>query len=115
MSRDYRLYLDDIVTSIAAIQDYVAGYDYDQFVGDRKTVDAVLHNLAIIGEAASKLTKEVQAQTPEIEWRKIIGFRNIVVHEYFGVNQQIVWDISTNKLAPLVEACQRLLEDSSTE
>jgi uncharacterized protein with HEPN domain len=53
MSRDYRLYLDDIVTSVAAIQDYVADYDYDQFAGDKKTVDAVLHNLAVIGEAAS--------------------------------------------------------------
>jgi uncharacterized protein with HEPN domain len=109
MARDYRLYLDDIVTAIAAIQSYVVGYDYDQFAADGKTLDAVLHNLAIIGEAASKLPPEIANGEITIEWRKIIGFRNIVIHEYFGVNRLIVWDIIVNKLAPLNLACKRLL------
>lgn len=109
MARDYRLYLDDIVTAIATIQHYVFGYDYDQFAADNKTIDAVLHNLAIIGEAASKLPPAVIESEMTIEWRKIVGFRNIVIHEYFGVNRLIVWDIIMNKLTPLQIACKRLL------
>jgi uncharacterized protein with HEPN domain len=113
MLRDYRLYLDDIVIAVAAIRDYTAGYNYEQFVADRKTMDAVLHNLAIIGEAASKLPAEIQQKAPEVEWRKIVDFRNIVIHEYFGVNRPIVWDIISNKLAPLAEICHRLLQDDN--
>lgn len=112
MARDYRLYLDDILTAIAAIQRYVFGYNYDQFAADNKTIDAVLHNLAIIGEAASKLPPEVIQSETAIEWRKIVGFRNIVIHEYFGVNRVIVWDIIMNKLDPLHIACARLLGTS---
>jgi len=111
MPRDHKLYLDDIITAVAAIQRYTANYDYQQFVDDQKTVDAVLHNLAIIGEAASKLSTDVQARTPNIEWRKIVGFRNIVIQEYFGVNQLIVWDILATKLTSLAEACCQLVEE----
>lgn len=111
MSRDSKLYLDDMVSAVIAIQSYTAGYNYQEFVDDRKTVDAVLHNLTIIGEAAAKLSSELKNNMAEIEWRKIIGLRNIVVHEYFGVDEQIVWDIITNKLQPLAEACRRTLEE----
>lgn len=81
----------------------------NQFAADNKTIDAVLHNLAIIGEAASKLPPEVIESETTIEWRKIVAFRNIVIHEYFGVNRVIVWDIIVNKLGPLHIACERLL------
>lgn len=111
MSRDSKLYLDDMIDAVTAIQTYTTGYDYQTFVNDRKTVDAVLHNLAIIGEAATKLSSEIKNEMPEIEWRKIIGLRNIVIHEYFGVDQQIVWDIIANKLQPLAEACRRSLKE----
>lgn len=112
MPRDYRLYLDDIVTAIAAIRSYVVGYEYDQFAADGKTTDAVLHNLAIIGEAASKLPPEVTGRELSIEWRKIVAFRNIVIHEYFGMNRIIVWDIVVNKLDSLDATCKRLLSTS---
>lgn len=111
MSRDFKLYLDDMIDAVTAIQTYTTGYDYQTFVNDQKTVDAVLHNLAIIGEAATKLSSKIKNEMPEIEWRKIIGLRNIVIHEYFGVDQQIVWDIIANKLQPLAEACRRSLKE----
>lgn len=111
MSRDSKLYLDDMIDAVTAIQTYTTGYDYQTFVNERKTVDAVLHNLAIIGEAATKLSSELKNEMPEIEWRKIIGLRNIVIHEYFGVDHQIVWDIIANKLDPLAEACRRSLKE----
>lgn len=111
MSRDSKLYLDDIISAVVAIQSYTAGYNYQEFVDDRKTVDAVMHNLAITGEAATKLSSELKNRMTEIEWRKITGLRNIVVHEYFGVDEQIIWDVIINKLAPLAAACRRALEE----
>jgi len=111
MPRDYKLYLDDIVTAIATIRTYAAGYDYDQFVADKKTVDAVLHNLTIIGEAAAKLPATSKRKAVEVEWRKVVAFRNIVVHEYFGVNYMITWDIVANKLDAVDRACRRLLDE----
>lgn len=111
MFRDYGLYLDDIVTAAGAIHLYTAGYDFEHFAADARTFDAVLHNLVVIGEAASKLPQEVQAQAPAVEWRKIVALRNIVVHEYFGINPVIVWDVVVNKLPGLVDACRDLLDD----
>ena len=110
MSRNYGLYLDDIVTAVNAIQRYTTGYDFEQFAADARTFDAVLHNLVVIGEAASKLPKEVQDQAPAGEWRKIVALRNIVVHEYFGINPLIVWDVIVSKLPGLADACLALIE-----
>jgi uncharacterized protein with HEPN domain len=109
MRRDTRLYLDDILEAITRVREYVFGMEYDAFAGDRKTVDAVVRNLEIIGEAARNLPDEKRDLAPEIEWRKIIGLRNLLTHEYFGINPVIVWDVAQNKLAMLETACRRLL------
>ncbi len=84
---------------------------YDDFAEDRKTVDAVVRNLEIIGEAARNLPEEYRDLAPDIEWRKIIGLRNLLTHEYFGINPAIVWDVVQNKLETLEAACRRLLEE----
>jgi len=110
MHRDYRLYLDDILEAIDRIQEYVEGLDEDTFSSDKKTQDAVIRNLEVIGEASRNLSDEMKAQADEIEWPKIIGLRNILAHEYFGVSIPIVWDIIQNKLHPLREACTKLLK-----
>lgn len=110
MSRDYRLYLDDILDAINQINEYVAGYDKESFSKDRKTIDAVIRNLEIIGEAAGHLPEEIRNLTPHIEWRKIVGLRNILIHEYFGINVHIVWDVIANKLDPLKVACLTIME-----
>lgn len=109
MPRDYRLYLDDILEAIDRIREYVRGMDEEAFVSDIKTQDAVIRNLEVIGEASNKLSDELKARSNEIEWAKIIGFRNILAHEYFGVSIPIVWDIVQNKINPLKEACTKLL------
>jgi uncharacterized protein with HEPN domain len=111
MHRDPRLYLDDILEGIGQIRDYTASLDYGLFIQDRKTQDAVMRNLEIIGEAANRLPEPVRAAAPDIEWRKIVGLRNVLAHEYFGVSLPIVWDVVENKLGPLEIACQKLLED----
>ncbi|MEO5359532.1 MAG: DUF86 domain-containing protein [Nitrospirota bacterium] len=93
MYRDYRLYLEDILEAISRIKQYTRGRDYENFISDTKTQDAVVRNLEIIGEAAGRLPKSCLLAAPETQWRKIVGIRNILTHEYFGVSFPIVWDI----------------------
>jgi uncharacterized protein with HEPN domain len=83
--------------------------DYKAFEADTKTQHAVIHNLEVIGEAARSLPDEVKDNAAEIEWYKIIALRNILIHEYFGVNLKIVWDVVRNKLGALESACRKLL------
>ena len=109
MHRDYRLYLDDILEAIDRIREYVQDMDDEAFISDRKTQDAVVRNLEIIGEASRNLSDELKARSDDIEWSKIIAFRNILAHEYFGVSVPIVWDIVRNKLDALRETCKKLL------
>jgi len=91
--RDYRLFLQDILESIERIEEYTEGYDFETFTKDRKTVDAVLRNLEIIGEAARHIPENIRTQHPEIPWKRVIGLRNVVIHHYFGVDLSIVWVI----------------------
>jgi len=109
MPRDYKQQLDDILQAISFIREYVVGMDYKTFEADRKTQDAVVRNLEIIGEAARTIPEEVREKAEEIEWYKIIALRNILIHEYFGVNLKIVWDIIQNKLDAVESTCRKLL------
>jgi uncharacterized protein with HEPN domain len=109
MPRDPLLYVEDILEAIARIKVYTSGYDYSRFAEDSKTQDAEVRNLEILGEAAGRLPEELRANASEIEWRKIIGLRNILAHEYFGVTLPIIWDIVQNKVEPLEASCRKLL------
>jgi len=111
MSRDPRLYLEDILQSCSKVLQYIAGLNQNQFFQDPKTYDAVLRNLEIIGEAAKNIPDEFRNQHLEIEWRRITGFRDIVAHEYFGINDEIVWDIIQNKIPDLQEQITKILSN----
>jgi uncharacterized protein with HEPN domain len=113
MSRDYRLFLDDIMAAITKIREYTADLDYSAFIQDSKTQDAVVRNLEIIGEAAGRLPETVRLKAPVIEWRKIVSMRNILAHEYFGVSLPVVWDIVQNKIDPLESSCRKLLNNAA--
>jgi uncharacterized protein with HEPN domain len=84
--------VDDILSGIARITTYVDDLDFDQFRVDQKTVDAVVRNLEVIGEAARHLVNDPECRLPEVEWADIAGMRNILIHEYFGVDLAIVWE-----------------------
>ncbi len=81
MSRDVRLYLDDIRASCEKILRYSQGMDFEQFVSDEKAFDAIVRNLEIIGEAAKHIPPEMRRRYPDVEWAKIAGLRDMVVHE----------------------------------
>ena len=107
--RDWRLYADDILEACGRIKRYVSGMDYDTFVADERTRDAVLRNVEIIGEAAKKLPAEVTARAPHIPWRLVCGMRDVVAHAYFGVSPKVVWDTATSQIDPLEQAIRALL------
>ena len=100
MSRSLRFYLTDIIHSIDKIQQYTVGMTYDDLLEDDKTLDAVTHNLQIIGEATKQIPKSIRQKYPNIPWRQVAGLRDVIAHTYFVVNPKIVWNIITTELKP---------------
>jgi uncharacterized protein with HEPN domain len=99
--RATHLLLDDIRQSIDRIEEYVSGMSLDDFSRDQKSIDAVARNLEIMGEAANRLPDEFKESHADIEWYKIVGLRHRIVHEYFGVDLEIVWRILRKDLPEL--------------
>jgi uncharacterized protein with HEPN domain len=101
-SRRPSLLIQDIIESGNKILLYTKDLSFEQFVNDDKTIDAVIRNFEIIGEAASRLPEEFRDQHSSIDWHKIRGFRNRIVHDYFGIDYVIVWEIKNNYLPILL-------------
>lgn len=109
MSRDTSLYLKDIVEACDRVTEHVAGRTREQALDDPKTRDAIFWNLMVIGEAAKRVPDDVRACDRSIEWRKIAGLRDVLAHGYFGIDEDIVWDVIENKIAPLRTAVAGIL------
>lgn len=97
-NRSYTLFLEDMVVSMAKIEEYIIGKSFEDFERDSKTIDAVIRNFEIIGEASKKIPNEVKTSYPLIPWDEMYWLRNKISHEYFGVDLEIIWDIATNYL-----------------
>ena len=110
MSRDPELRLEDILEAGRLIELYISGFDYESFVKDRHTVDAVTRNLEIIGEAVKNLPEDITLQFPEIPWSAIAGFRDVLAHSYFRTEDSIIWDAALNHNPQLLNAVRKLLE-----
>jgi uncharacterized protein with HEPN domain len=107
--REPKLYLEDVKNSIEKIEEYISGINFEKFSKDTKTIDAVVRNLEIIGEAANGIPDEIVSGNPEIPWKEAIGMRNKVVHEYFGVDEEILWKTITEDLPKFKEQISKLL------
>jgi len=102
------LLVGDIIDSGTKILQYTLNLTFEEFTGDSKTIDAVIRNFEIIGEAANRLTDEFRDNHPQIDWHRIRGFRNRIVHDYFGIDYTIVWQIKETYLPNLLENLRQL-------
>ena len=109
--RNWKIRVTDILQCIAKIGRYTKSYTFDNFQEDEKTIDSVLRNLEIIGEAARHVPAEIRARYPEIPWAEMLTMRNIVIHEYHGVNLSIIWQTVKEDLPPLVAPLKRILQE----
>ena len=103
-------YIQDIFESIEDIDAFIIGMSYEDFAGDKKTLNAVIRSLEIIGEAAKKIPEAIRAKHPGIPWRQMAGMRDKLIHEYHGVDKEIVWVVATEELPAILPAVERFRE-----
>ena len=108
--RSAYILLTDMLEAVEAIQDYTAGLDYESFLINRMARDAVVRNIQVLGEAANRIPKPFRDQHRAIEWMRIIRTRHILVHDYFGLDYEIIWHIITVNLPPLQQSVKQILE-----
>src|SRR3990172_10787272 len=100
--------LEDILEAIGKIRTYTSGMTVEIFTADNKTIDAVIRNLEVIGEAAASVPADFQVEHPEIPWEDMRAMRNVLIHEYFGVSVPIVWDTVKRDLPPLAADIEKV-------
>jgi len=103
--------IQDILDCIHWIGEYTEGYDFADFQSDRKTIDSVIRNLEIIGEAARHVPADVIARRPNLPWVEMRTMRNVVIHEYHGVNLEIIWQTIREDLPAIVPALRQILDE----
>jgi uncharacterized protein with HEPN domain len=111
--RDVRLYLADVLESGAAILEFTRDMSFGEFSADRKTCSAVIREFEVIGEAVGKLPSEVKQRHPDIQWQDIKDFRNLLTHEYFGVDLEILWKAIQDDLPPLLNQVTVMMDELS--
>ena len=109
--RDWTIFLKDIQTHSKRIITYTKDLSEQEFFKDSKTYDAVMRNIQIIGEAIKHLPSEIRKEYKNIDWKKAAGMRDIVVHEYFGINKDIIWDVISNKIPELEKEVKKILKE----
>jgi uncharacterized protein with HEPN domain len=117
--RDYSLFIDDILSAIEKIEEYTQNQTFEAFLNNSMATDAVIRNFEIIGEAAGHIPKEIQIKYPFAEWKKMIGFRNVLIHGYFRIEIKTVWDTIKNNIPTLkqhiTEIKSAMENDSNTK
>lgn len=114
MKRDYRDYINDIYDSIKDIENFVGTLSYDEFIEDRKTINAVIRSLEILGEASKKIPVELRTKYPNIPWKEMSRMRDKLIHEYHGVDPEIVWTVIKEEIPPMKPYIEKIKKDIET-
>ena len=109
--RNWAFRIQDILDAIAKIQRYVADVDFETFENEEEIMDAVIHNLTVIGEAANHIPAEITGRHPLIPWRQMVDLRNFTAHAYWNLRPAVIWDTIQKDLPPLVETFRGLLAE----
>ena len=112
MPRSTRLFLEDMQSAAQKVQRYTQGFDFETFRESEQVIDATLHNLQIMGEAAKNIPATVREQHPTIPWRSLARFRDVLAHQYFGIRLETVWDVVKNELPALLPELQDVLDQT---
>ena len=115
MKKDDSIYLRHIIDAFVQIEDYMDGVSHDEFFSDKLLQDGVIRQLEIMGEAARNVSEDLRSENPQIPWRQMIGLRNRMIHAYFNVNLQIIWEIIQGDLPNLKRETKRILDIISKE
>ena len=110
-SRDYRDYLHDILDAINDIETFVDDMSYEEFIKDRKTLNAVVRSIEIIGEASKSIPEAMKAKYKDLPWKKMAGMRDKLIHAYFGVDTETLWKAVKDNIPPLKKSIQKMLKD----
>jgi uncharacterized protein with HEPN domain len=113
--RDYQVYIEDIIDAIESIEEYTNALAFEQFVKDKKTVDAVVRNFEIIGEATKHVPESVRKKYSSVPWRDMAGMRDALIHGYFGVNLDVVWKTIKERLPTVKPLIEKALVDIESE
>lgn len=113
MSRTYDIYLQDIIEAIDRIESYVENTTRSQFESDRMRFDAVVRNLEVIGEAVKRVPNPIRENYPSVAWRKIAGLRDRLIHAYFDIDINIIWDVVQSELPILKSEVQRIIDEQN--
>lgn len=108
MKRDYTDYLNDIVESCSDIGDFVASMTYEEFTKDKKTINAVIRSLEVVGEATKKLPIELRLEYKNIPWKQMAGMRDKLIHEYFGVDKEMVWQVCIKNIPKILPEIKKV-------
>ena len=112
MKRIYKDYIQDVLSSLQEIEEFIKDMDFETFLKDKKTVNAVIRSLEVMGEAVKRIPEEIRNKYPEIPWKYIAGMKDKLIHEYHGVDLEIVWEVIKKEAPPLKPLFEKILTET---